>query len=257
MYYINLPVYNEELALEPLVARIDRGLKRTSTPYRVIAYNDGSTDRSVEVLERLAERYPITIVDGGANRGLGWAMRRLLETTLDLAKDGDAEEDIAFVLDADDTHNPEHMLQMAQRIQNGFDVVIASRFLRDSRTVGVPFHRMFLSRMASRLLRVVFPIKGVKDYTCGYRAYRMDVLKLAEATYGDRLFEETGFACMVELLLKLRKLTILVVEIPLVLRYDLKPGESKIKIFRTIFHTLRLMARLKFLKVSSYAGDAG
>jgi dolichol-phosphate mannosyltransferase len=211
----------------------------------------------MDILTRLAEHYPITIVDGGTNRGLGWAMRRLLETTLEMAAGGDADEDIAFVLDADDTHNPEHMLQMAQRIQNGFDIVIASRFRSDSRTVGVPFYRMVLSRGASRLMRLVFPIKGVRDYTCGYRAYRMSMLKHAEEVYGERLFEETGFACMVELLLKLRKLNILAVEIPLVLRYDLKPGESKIKIMSTIVHTLRLIMRLRFMRLSDYADNPG
>jgi dolichol-phosphate mannosyltransferase len=86
-------------------------------------------------------------------------------------------------------------------------------------------------------------MKGVRDYTCGYRAYRASTIKDAVTRYGDRLIEESGFSCMVELLLKLRRLGIRCYEVPLVLRYDQKGGVSKMRVIRTIRRYLVVMTR--------------
>jgi dolichol-phosphate mannosyltransferase len=158
------------------------------------------------------------------------------------------EDDIAIVLDSDNTHNPEHVYQMVNKIKDGFDVVIASRYLRDSRIVGVTQFRQFLSIIASLMMQIFFPIKGVKDYTCGYRAYSVECLRKSYEKFGDSLIEEKGFACMAELLIKLRTMNILAVEVPLVLRYDRKGGESKMKIMKTIKKTLLMSLRLKRIK---------
>ena len=88
----------------------------------------------------------------------------------------------------------------------------------------MPLHRKVLSVAASALFRVLFPTPGVRDFTCGYRAYRASVLKRAMDRYGDSLFEFDGFQCMVDLLLKLRKIGARFAEVPVVLRYDLKQG---------------------------------
>ena len=158
------------------------------------------------------------------------------------------KDDIAVVLDSDNTHNPEHIYQMANKIRDGFNVAIASRYLKDSRIVGVTSFRQFLSIVASWMMRILFPIKGVRDYTCGYRAYSLECLRNAYEKFGDRLIEEKGFACMAELLIKLRSLRVLAVEVPLILRYDQKEGESKMEIIKTIKRTILMLLRLKRIK---------
>ena len=109
--------------------------------------------------------------------------------------------------------------------------------------VGVPFHRRVLSGGASLLMRTVFPITGVRDYTCGFRAYRASTLQAAFARYSERLISQKGFSCMVDILLKLRTMDPIMGEVPLVLRYDLKHGMSKMRAARTIVDTLVLMGR--------------
>ena len=94
-------------------------------------------------------------------------------------------------------------------------------------TVGVPLLRRFLSYAASTLFRVLLPISGVKDFTCGYRAYRAKAIKDAIALDGDRFMDQDGFQCMVDILLKLRKMNLIFGEVPFVLRYDLKEGEAR------------------------------
>ncbi len=138
---------------------------------------------------------------------------------------------------------------MVREIQEGYDVVIASRFRTGARVVGVPFGRHFLSTGARALFTVLFPTKGVRDYTSGFRAYRGSVMKQAFATYGDKFVGEAGFSCMCDILLKLRKQGALFHEVPLVLRYDQKGGVTKMQVMRTIWRTLALLCRRRFGKL--------
>jgi len=241
MIYILLPVYNEEKDLPPLLERVARGLERKKLDYLVVAYNDGCVDNSVAILEDYKQRMPIEIIGESTNKGLGVGFKSLIKFA---AENAENEDDIAIVLDADNTHNPEHLFQMVDKIHNGFDLVIASRYLRDSRIVGLTWFRKFLSTGASWLMRTLFPIQGVRDYTCGYRAYRIDLLRRAIDEYGDDIVTENGFACMAEFLIKLGKIGVLAVEVPLILRYDNKEGESKMDIKKTIKNTLNLLYKL-------------
>ena len=122
-------------------------------------------------------------------------------------------------------------------------MVVASRFRPGATVRGVPFYRQALSVVASWLCRVLFPTHGVRDFTCGYRAFRASALKQALRKYGDQLFDAEGFSCTMDLLLKLRRMKIVFGETPINLRYDLKAGESKMHVGSTILRTLSLMFR--------------
>ncbi|MDP2278102.1 MAG: glycosyltransferase family 2 protein [Nitrospirota bacterium] len=243
--YILLPAYNEGKVLEPLLKRIKTGMENRSFNYQVIAYNDGSTDNTLDILKLNKHGIPLKIIGKAQNEGLGFAFFSLIREVIKLSFN---EEDIAIVLDSDNTHNPEHVYQMVNKIRDGFDVAIASRYLGDSRTIGVTKLRQILSIGASWMMRILFPIKGVRDYTCGYRAYNVEFLRKAFEKFGNDLVEEKGFACMAELLIKLRSMNILAVEVPLILRYDQKEGESKMEIIKTIKRTILMLLRLKRIK---------
>ena len=242
--YVLLPIFNEVNNLEGLFRRIDAGVTRHHYSYEIIAYDDGSTDGSTELLQSLQASYPLHLIGLRENRGLGAAFKSLIK---EVCSRSENEEDIAVVFDADNSHNPEMIDSMIKRIHRGYDVVIASRYLADSRVVGLSAFRQFLSFGASWLMRLAFPIKGVRDYACGYRAYSVGILRRALRRFGDDFVVETGFACMAEFLIKLRAMSCLVVEVPLILRYDQKMSESKIRIARTVLRTLYLLVRLRGL----------
>ena len=149
-------------------------------------------------------------------------------------------------MDADNTHSPDHILRMVETVRGGFDLVIASRYRRGSRVVGVPLHRRILSRCASLLFRCVFPIKGVKDYTCGYRAYRADAVKRVLAEYGNDFLARDGFECMVDILIKLGTMGLSIGEVPFTLRYDFKEGRTKMNIARTVERSFLLLLKRRF-----------
>ena len=197
---IVLPIFNEELNLGPLFDRIDAALRKESIVYRIVAVDDGSTDGTSAVIDSYVSRVPLRVLRHKTNQGLGVAIRSGLMEALSLA----SVDDIIVTMDADESHTPRLIGRMLEAIDLGYDVVIASRFQPGSETRGVPLHRQALSLGASLLFRIVFPTPGVRDFTCGYRAYRASALESARARYGDGLFEFEGFQCMVDLLLKLR-----------------------------------------------------
>jgi dolichol-phosphate mannosyltransferase len=234
-----LPAYNEAQGLPALLQSIQQVMDEGRLEYKVVAVDDGSSDATWEVIGAYAARMPMVPVRHDLNRGLAEALRSGLQVALAQA----SPNDVIVTMDADNTHAPGLVMRMLGLIREGHDVVIGSRYVAGARVVGVPLHRRFLSYSASLLMRVVFPITGVRDYTCGFRAYRASILQAAFARYSERLISQKGFSCMVDILLKLRTLDPIMGEVPLVLRYDLKHGMSKMRAARTIVDTLVLMAK--------------
>lgn len=238
--WVVLPAYNEELSLPKLLAAIDEAMFESDLVYRILVMDDGSTDGTAEIARQAAERLPLVVERHPVNLGLGMTIRDGLMKAAELAE----PRDLIVTMDADNSHSPELILRMVRLAREGHDVVIASRYQPGSRIRGVPFARRALSYWGSRLFRLIFPLPGVRDYTCGYRCYRAAVLQRVIASYGESFFDQEGFQCMVDILLKLRREPDLIFgEVPLVLRYDLKEGASKMRVWRTIRSTLSLMAK--------------
>ena len=211
-------------------------MEENGLEYRVVVVNDGSSDDTAAVVDQLKGRMPVTRIDHERNLGLGEAVRTGL-----LRAVGEAgERDIVITMDSDNTHTPGLIAGMVRGIREGNDVVIASRFRSGARIMGVPLYRRVLSRGGSWLFRILFPTRNVRDFTSGYRAYRAPLLKRAFEVYGSEFVAESGFSCMVDILLKLRALDAIMVELPLVLRYDFKYGISKMMVIETVADTLRL-----------------
>jgi dolichol-phosphate mannosyltransferase len=243
MLFILLPAYNEEYDIGALLQRISEAMQFLNfRNYKVIAINDGSTDRTEKVVNDCGQAMPVEIINHAANRGLGKAMLTGLKHIAGLVED----EDVLITMDADNTHDPQLIGAMVEKIRSGASLVIASRYEQGGEEVGLSESRSFLSRGASSLLKIFFPILNVKDYTCGFRAYRGAALKRAFEVYGDHLVEEQGFTCMAEILIKFSTLHIRIDEVPLVLRYDLKSGQSKMKVLRTIIRYFVLISKNLF-----------
>ena len=237
--HIVLPAYNEADNLPALLDALQETMEDNRIAYDVIVVDDGSSDRTAAIVEDCAETLPVVLVRHAVNQGLVATLRDGLQTALERA----GQRDIVITMDADDTHTPGLIVQMVRMIGEGYDVVIASRYRAESRAYGVPVLRRVMSRAASLLMRVVFPIRGVRDFTCGYRAYRADVLQRAVDRYRGEFVNQEGFQCMVDILLKLRPMELIFGEVPLLLRYDRKGGESKMRIGRTAKNTLLLLLR--------------
>ena len=237
-----LPAFNEAARIANLLHAIHLAMKETPYEYFVVVVNDGSSDATADKIAQCAKHMPIEVLTHEVNKGLGVTIRDGLYYAAERAND----RDIVITMDADDTHTPGLMLRMVRMVTEGHDVVIASRYQPGSIVVGVPLVRRLLSGVASLVLRALFPIRGVKDFTCGYRAYKANILRAAISRYGTRFLDQDGFQCMVDILIKLRKMPCVFGEVPFVLRYDMKEGATKMNVRKTVTKTLALLAKRKF-----------
>ncbi len=222
---ILLPAYNEEHALDTLLSKISDHMDSHGRAYHVVVCNDGSRDRTREILDRWASSPTVDAIHHRINRGLGETARDLFEHAAEIAGD----DDVIVRMDCDDTHGPEFIIALADKVDDHHDVVIASRFEPGGGQEGVTPYRAFISRSANLFMKVFFPIKGLKEYSCGFRAYRAATIKRAIATYGNNFIQlkGLGFTCTLEKLVKLKLLGARFGEVPFVLRYDRKIGPSK------------------------------
>lgn len=237
--YFILPAYNEEETLPNLLKRISSLQEKTSKGIKVIVVNDGSSDKTASVVSKGTWGVNVKLVSHEINMGLGQALQTGIKEALYIASD----DDIIIVMDADDTHDVTLLDAMISKIECGADIAIASRFVDGGDDSSAPMFRRLLSRGARLTFNALLPLNGIKDFTSGYRAYCVDLLRKTSNHWGERLIEEQGFACMVELLLKLRYWSPVVEEVPLFLRYDRKIGASKLKLTKTLLQYLKLGLR--------------
>ena len=230
MLYFLIPAYNEESGIEKQIDSIRTFIAPKGLPFRIVIVDDGSTDTTVEKIRARDTRGDLTLLIHGQNAGPARAFQTGFSHVLSAAED----KDVVVTLDADNTHNLRSVQFMLAKIDEGYDVALGSIFATGGMLIGVPFLRHCLTIAASWVYRLCFPITGIRSYTGFYRAVSVAALRRAVAAYGDRLIESAGFVVMAEMLVKFRLIPLFITEVPMIVRYDLKGGASKLKIWRTI-----------------------
>ncbi|HWC05763.1 MAG TPA: glycosyltransferase family 2 protein [Gemmatimonadota bacterium] len=228
-----IPMRDEREAVGPLFVKL-AAVFAELPGMRAIVVDGGSTDGTRDEVRRHGAGLPVGILELDRGLGLGDALEAGLRHVL-------ATSDVVVTLDGDDSHDPRTIPALVARLEEGYDVVVASRFASGGAEIGVAPHRRALSHVASAVLRSLFPMGEVRDYSSGFRAYRTRALEALAA--GGRLVGETGFSCMLDLLLRLRARGFRAAEVPLVLRYDLKASASKMDVPGTVLRYLVLIGR--------------
>lgn len=224
--WILLPAYNEEASLPRLFPRIREACTAQGFDWQAVVLDDGSTDATWERLQAMRAEYPLIPLRHAVNRGLGETERDIFE----YAAANAAPEDIALRLDCDDTHDPCFFLSMVQKLEeSGVEVVVASRFQKGGGQDGVHGYRLMLTMAASLYMRLLFPIKNIRDYSCGFRAYRIRILQDAIEVFGNNFIQMKGlgFTSTLETIVKLNLLGARFREVPFLLHYARKASPSK------------------------------
>ena len=235
MNYILLPAFNEKKNLIKIFQKINKICKKTKN-ITVILVDDCSTDSTI-LLKNKKYKFKLIYSKHKKNMGLSIAM----ETGFKLVPKKNKDKDILVTLDSDNTHPISIIPNMIRKIQNGSDIVIASRFTKSSKVKGLTFWRQFLSVGAKYLFKSFYPYKNLNDYTCNFRAYKMFLIK--EVLKNKKFFKNEDFNIAAKILLflinKYNKLNLL--EVPFTLSYNYKIGQSKMKLTNTILLTLKLI----------------
>jgi len=239
--YLAVPAYNEEATIQSLMKRVQSLVNSYDLDLTFVVANDGSKDRTLEMTRSFQCTYKKEIIDIQPNQGLANAMSTLFQFAFNTMQ----PDDILVTMDADDSHNPLLIPRMIQQIQEGSNIVIASRYQAGAEIFGLSKFRKITAVGASMMFRLFAPIPRVKDYTCGFRAFEGELILRAKERYGVRFIEEKGFSCTAETLLKLAKLQPIVHEVPMILRYDRKAGPSKMPVMKTIKLTLALLRKYR------------
>ena len=243
MIYFLLPIYNESQNLEDLFTSLSNMASTLKQEYQIVAVNDASTDDSKEKILRLKNQFPIIDLHHETNQGPGAAFKTGF---LYLLQKGKADDTIV-TMDADNTHSPKTLSMMVTKMEEGYEVVIASIFAPGGMLIGLPFIRYLLTLACNLMYRIFFPVRGIREYTGFYRAYRIGILQNLYKTSNGKLYQASGFASMAELLITLRRLPAFMCEVPMIVRYDQKGGSSKMKVFDTIFEHISIV-RHNFFK---------
>jgi len=227
--YVLLPCYNEERNVEELIDKISKAC--WNLDYKIVAVDDGSKDETYPYLCALSKTHPVVVLKHEVNKGLHEALRTLLIHIYNTAENSD----YVITMDSD-------------CIEEEADVAIASRFVEGGRQIGVPFHRAFLSRGLRFFVKIMLGIP-VRDVSSGYRCIRSSRIKEIIEKYGsERFIEAEGFEVQLELLYKLFLNGAKIVEVPFILDYSMKKGESKLKVRRTILGYLQTVSKLRRLQ---------
>jgi len=160
---IILPVYNEEESIEKLYREIKAVLAGLPGDYEIIAVNDGSKDKSLDVLRSISQ---------GDDKFRVINFRRNYGQTAAISAGIDCSQgEILLPMDADLQNDPADIPKFLEKIDQGFDVVSGWRKQRHDN-----FSRRLPSRVANRLISLITKVK-LHDYGCTMKAYKRDAVK--------------------------------------------------------------------------------
>jgi dolichol-phosphate mannosyltransferase len=182
-----IPARNEAGCIAATVEHLHLELRLQQVPHEIVVVDDGSTDTTWMVLEEIHARIPeCKPIQNSGEHGFGRAITFGFNH---------ANGDAVVVMMADESDDCRDVVRYWQILDQGWDAVFGSRFVRGGGVIDYPRHKLLLNRVANLFLRVLFRVK-LNDFTNAFKAYRRTVIE------GCRPFLSPHFNLTVELPLK-------------------------------------------------------
>lgn len=196
-----IPAYNEEQRIKDTIIQIIYYLNKNKYNYEIVVIDDGSTDHTIQAVKSIQDGN-IVILRNKINRGKGYSVKKgflIARYSLILFTDSDLATPIEFVE------------TFINYITEGYDIVIASRNLKDSKIpVKQPIFRQIMGKIFCILVNLIV-LRGFKDTQCGFKLFKKDTARrIAQFQTLDR------FAFDVEILFLAKKLGYKIKEAPVV-----------------------------------------
>ncbi len=218
-----IPAYNEEKRAPKTISLIDEYLRRQNYDYEILLVNDGSKDKTAEIVRNLESQFShLRLLDNKENHGKGYVVKQgMLQ----------AKGEYRLFTDADNSTSMDQVEKMWPWFEKGFDVVIGSRDIKGAvLDPPQPWIRKILLGEGFKLLRkILVGLWLLQDTQCGFKCFSA---KAAQDVFSNMKMD--GFAFDVECLVLAKRLGYKIKEIPVRWVNDL---ESKVKI-KSIFKML-------------------
>ncbi|HEY1676461.1 MAG TPA: dolichyl-phosphate beta-glucosyltransferase [Candidatus Sulfotelmatobacter sp.] len=200
-YSIVIPAYNEEPRLAATLNSVLAYVHAHAWDAEVLVVNDGSRDRTVEIVQTFAAKDPILrLVQNPGNRGKGYSVRHGMLNS---------RGRIVLFTDADLSSPIEEAPKLFAALDDGADIAIGSRWLRsETQTHRQPLHRQLFGRIFNVLLRTILGLPFA-DTQCGFKAFKRPAV---DAIFPLQKIERWGFDP--EILFLARKFKFKVKEVP-------------------------------------------
>jgi glycosyltransferase involved in cell wall biosynthesis len=224
-----VPTYNEKENIDSLVTQ----LLALPIDLQVIVVDDNSPDGTGAIADRLAEEYEgrVEVIHRQGKLGLGTAYVAGFERALG------GDFDLVCTMDADFSHHPRYVPDLVEKIDQGFDLVVGSRYVSGGGTNGCTLSRKVLSWGANAFARAMLGLHA-HDATAGFRCYRREVLEQV----GIDAIKADGYSFLIEMLHRVQILGWQVGESPILFE-NRRQGVSKIsreEIAKAVWTVLRL-----------------
>jgi dolichol-phosphate mannosyltransferase len=163
-----IPARDEESCVATTVEHLYAELQQRAVPNEIVVVDDGSSDRTWEILQTLRSKVPtlVPIRNAGPN-GFGRAVNCGLE-----AMKGDA----VVILMADESDDCRDVIRYWDKLNEGYDCVFGSRFVRGGSVIDYPKIKLLLNRLANFFLKILFRIP-LNDTTNAFKGYRREVIE--------------------------------------------------------------------------------
>ena len=230
---ILLPTYNERDNIVRLLDQLRVHLadvKGFEISYLVI--DDNSPDGTAKLVEDMRND-KVNILKREKKSGLGTAYLAGFKYAIE------KNYDFVFEMDADFSHDPKYLKVFIEKILEGYDLVIGSRYINGISVLNWPLRRLIMSYMASVYTRMITGLK-VMDTTAGFMCYRVTSLKQIDL---DKV-KSNGYSFQIEMKFKFFKKGFKIFEVP-ILFIDRREGESKMS-RKVVYEAYFMVWKLKF-----------
>ena len=233
---IVIPTYNEKENLPELIGKIFNVFEKNNLNGNVIVVDDNSPDGTGHIADQLVEKdNRIQVIHRKGKLGIGTAHIAGFKHAIKVN-----HSDLIFSMDSDLSHDPKYLPNFIDMYENGWDVVVGSRYVNGGGVVNWGLYRKAVSKGANLLASTLLGVK-VHDMTTGYRCYDRKVLEKLDL---DSI-KSNGYSFLEEILFYCNKENFSIGETPIIF-VDRTHGKSKlskkemIKFFLTI---MRLMLK--------------
>jgi dolichol-phosphate mannosyltransferase len=209
-----IPARNEAGSIRSTVEHLDLELRLNHIAHEIIVVDDGSTDETWSILENLRDTLPsVRPIRNTGPHGFGRAVICGLDQM-----SGDA----VVIMMADESDDCRDVVRYWRVLQEGYDAVLGSRFLKGGGVIDYPKVKLLLNRLFNHMIRILFGIK-LNDTTNAFKAYRRPVIE------GCRPLISPHFNLTIELPLKTIVRGYTWTTIPITWR-NRRTGEPKLKL---------------------------